>query len=234
MSKRAASRALSPSITIEIARALRLFEYPLAIVPPRRCRRSNSNLICRPEGTPCHRCDSRQDENALIAHPGFIRQPSARFSHLANSESQFSRWATDNLNRLVIAIRSRLFLSLCAVPTRSQPSWTAPTRRSGTCFCNYPSGGSLNRQLPLGRGTRLPTDGVLVPIFLSTGYYTCDEKKRASWAKFMSMMVADATRATIKSHITYFTHAQVVKRQTLSKPCLKNAGRRSAETLAAA
>ena len=52
MSKRAASRALSPSITIEIARALRLFEYPLAIVPPRRCRRSNSNLICRPEGTP--------------------------------------------------------------------------------------------------------------------------------------------------------------------------------------
>src|SRR5262249_50765799 len=66
LSRRAASRALSPSITIEITRARRSFEYPLAIVPLRRCRRSNSNLICAPEGIPCYRCDSRQAENALV------------------------------------------------------------------------------------------------------------------------------------------------------------------------
>src|SRR5262249_15149175 len=68
LSRRAASRALSPSITIEITRALRSFEYPLAIVPPRRCRRSNPNLICTPEGIPCCLCDSRQAENALDRH----------------------------------------------------------------------------------------------------------------------------------------------------------------------
>src|SRR5262249_43497197 len=65
-SRRAASRALSPSITIEITRALRSFEYPLAIVPPRcRCSRSNLNLICTSDGIPCCCSDSRQAESAL-------------------------------------------------------------------------------------------------------------------------------------------------------------------------
>src|SRR5262249_6953787 len=70
LSRRAASRALSPSITIEITRALRSFEYPLAIVPPARCRRSNPNLICTPAGIPCYCCDSRQAENALADFSG--------------------------------------------------------------------------------------------------------------------------------------------------------------------
>src|SRR5262249_60966871 len=42
-----------------------LFTYPPPLVPPRRCRWSNSNLICTPEGIPCYCCDSRQAENAL-------------------------------------------------------------------------------------------------------------------------------------------------------------------------
>src|SRR6185312_4823721 len=51
-STRAASRLLSPSSTSATARALRSFEYPLAIARPRRCSQSNSNLICALLGTP--------------------------------------------------------------------------------------------------------------------------------------------------------------------------------------
>ena len=51
-STRAASRLLSPSSTSTTARALRSFEYPFAIAPPRRCCQSNPNLICASLGTP--------------------------------------------------------------------------------------------------------------------------------------------------------------------------------------
>src|SRR5262249_22219183 len=85
-----------PSITIEITRALRSFEYPLAIVPPRRCRRSNLNLICSPKGIPCYCSDSRQAENALASNV-----VTARCAHLR------LEWHPVEVQR-VIAVRNSM------------------------------------------------------------------------------------------------------------------------------
>jgi hypothetical protein len=53
LSRRAASRALSPASTIETARALRSFEYPCAIACPQPLPSEQPNLICAPKEIPC-------------------------------------------------------------------------------------------------------------------------------------------------------------------------------------
>src|SRR5262249_27253456 len=70
LSTRAASRALSPSWTIATARALRSFEYPLAIVPPRRCRRGHWRL-CRQATAfqSVRRGRAETDPSCALAHP---------------------------------------------------------------------------------------------------------------------------------------------------------------------
>ena len=80
LSRRAASRALSPASTIDTTRTLRSFEYPFAIARPRRCRRRNQNLICAAMGIPCGRSDSHQAETALA--PIGLRAGLADLAHL--------------------------------------------------------------------------------------------------------------------------------------------------------
>src|SRR5664279_6254374 len=64
LSRRAASRALSPASTIETTRSRRSFEYPFAIAYPRRCRRKTESDF-HAQGNPYNPSDSDQAGTAL-------------------------------------------------------------------------------------------------------------------------------------------------------------------------
>ena len=96
--RRAASRALSPSSTIETTRSRRSFEYPLAILHPAVVVGA-PNLICGPRGTPYNPSDSDQAESALerlfvigaIDNPSFV----SRLSSFVNEARRLKQLAID-------------------------------------------------------------------------------------------------------------------------------------------